>query len=67
VAYFDRRSTDYGVSDGQVTVDMVSVRQRKRDIVDSFRTGGEKRLHDAGVEVIMGEARFSGRKELEVT
>ena len=41
VAYFDRRSADYGVSDGQVTVDMVSVRQRKRDIVDSFRTGGE--------------------------
>ena len=66
VAYFDRRSTDYGVSDGQVTVDMVSVRQRKRDIVDSFRTGGEKRLHDAGVEVIMGEARFAGRKDLEV-
>jgi pyruvate/2-oxoglutarate dehydrogenase complex dihydrolipoamide dehydrogenase (E3) component len=66
VAYFDRRSTDYGVSDGQVTVDMVSVRQRKRDIVDSFRTGGEKRLHDAGVEVIMGEARFTSPKELEV-
>ena len=66
VAYFDRRSTDYGVSDGQVTVDMVSVRRRKRDIVDSFRTGGEKRLHDAGVEVIMGEARFAGRKDLEV-
>jgi pyruvate/2-oxoglutarate dehydrogenase complex dihydrolipoamide dehydrogenase (E3) component len=42
------------------------VRQRKRDIVDSFRTGGEKRLHDAGVEVIMGEARFAGRKDLEV-
>src|SRR5919112_5747518 len=66
VAYFARRSADYGVSDGQVTVDMVSVRQRKRDIVDSFRTGGEKRLHDAGVEVIMGEARFAGRKDLEV-
>ena len=66
VAYFDRRSADYGVSDGQVTVDMVSVRQRKRDIVDGFRTGGEKRLHDAGVEVIMGEARFAGRKNLEV-
>src|ERR671913_1166629 len=66
VAYFDRRSTDYGVSDGQATVDMVSVRQRKRDIVDSFRSGGERRLQDAGVELIMGEARFTGPKELEV-
>src|SRR3712207_8927966 len=45
---------------------MVRVRERKRDIVESFRTGGEKRLHDAGVELIMGEARFTGPKELEV-
>ena len=66
VAYFDRRSTDYGVSNGQVAVDMVAVRQRKRDIVKSFRTGGERRLHDAGVELIRGEARFAGPKELEV-
>src|SRR3712207_5730787 len=66
VAYFDRRSADYGVSNGQVKVDMVKVRQRKRDIVNSFRTGGEKRLQDAGVDLIMGEARFSGPKNLEV-
>jgi pyruvate/2-oxoglutarate dehydrogenase complex dihydrolipoamide dehydrogenase (E3) component len=65
VAYFDRRSSDYGVRNGQVNVDMVRVRQRKRDIVNSFRTGGERRLHDAGVEVIRGEARFAGPKELE--
>jgi pyruvate/2-oxoglutarate dehydrogenase complex dihydrolipoamide dehydrogenase (E3) component len=66
VAYLDRRSTDYGVSNGQVAVDMVAVRQRKRDIVKSFRSGGERRLQDAGVELIMGEARFIGPKELEV-
>jgi pyruvate/2-oxoglutarate dehydrogenase complex dihydrolipoamide dehydrogenase (E3) component len=66
VAYFDRRSADYGVSNGQVKVDMVKVRQRKRDIVNSFRTGGETRLQDAGVDLIMGEARFSGPKDLEV-
>jgi pyruvate/2-oxoglutarate dehydrogenase complex dihydrolipoamide dehydrogenase (E3) component len=66
VAYFDRRSADYGVSNGQVKVDMVKVRQRKRDIVNSFRTGGETRLQDAGVDLIMGEASFSGPKDLEV-
>ena len=66
VAYFDRRSEEYGVSNGQVAVDMIRVRQRKREIVDSFRSGGERRLHDAGVELIMGEARFSGPKYLEV-
>src|ERR687883_127249 len=60
VAYFDRRSDDYGISNGQVAVDMVAVRQRKRNIVKSFRSGGERRLHDAGAELIMGEARFIG-------
>ena len=65
VAYFDRRSADYGVSNGQVAVDMIRVRQRKRDIVESFRSGGEKRLDEAGVELIRGEARFTGPKELE--
>jgi pyruvate/2-oxoglutarate dehydrogenase complex dihydrolipoamide dehydrogenase (E3) component len=65
VAYFDRRSADYGVRNDKVSVDMVKVRQRKRDIVNSFRTGGERRLHDAGVELIRGEARFAGPKELE--
>jgi pyruvate/2-oxoglutarate dehydrogenase complex dihydrolipoamide dehydrogenase (E3) component len=66
VAYFDRRSPDYGVSDGRASVDMIRVRQRKRDIVNSFRTSGERRLHDAGVDLIAGEARFAGAKELEV-
>ena len=41
VAYFDRRSDDYGVQNGPVTVDMIKVRQRKRDIVDAFRSGDE--------------------------
>jgi pyruvate/2-oxoglutarate dehydrogenase complex dihydrolipoamide dehydrogenase (E3) component len=66
VAYFDRRSDDYGVRNGQVSVDMIRVRQRKRDIVKSFRIGGENRLHDAGVELVWGEARFIGPKEIEV-
>src|SRR5574341_1887061 len=36
-AYLARRGADYGVRNGPVTVDMVKVRQRKRDIVESFR------------------------------
>src|SRR3712207_6274474 len=43
-AYFDRRSADYGIQNGPVTVDMVRVRQRKRDIVDSFRGSNERRI-----------------------
>jgi len=67
VAYLDRRSADYGVQNGPVNVDMVEVRRRKRDIVETFRTGSEQRLEDAeNLDLLMGEARFTGPKELEV-
>jgi pyruvate/2-oxoglutarate dehydrogenase complex dihydrolipoamide dehydrogenase (E3) component len=67
VAYFDRRSADYGVKNGPVTVDMVAVRQRKREMVESFRNGGERRIQDTeGLDLVRGEARFTGPEELEV-
>jgi pyruvate/2-oxoglutarate dehydrogenase complex dihydrolipoamide dehydrogenase (E3) component len=67
VAYLDRRSADYGVKDGPVTVDMVAVRQRKRDIVEDFRNGGERRIQETeGLDFLEGEARFTGPEELEV-
>src|SRR5436190_18657212 len=39
VAYLARRAADYGVRTGPVSVDLAKVRQRKRDIVASFRKG----------------------------
>ena len=67
VAYLDRRSADYGVQNGPVNVDMVAVRRRKREIVDTFRTGNEQRLEGtANLDLIRGEARFTGPKDLEV-
>jgi len=67
VAYLARRGADYGVHTGPVTIDMVKVRQRKRDIVDSFRGGSERRIErTAGLDLLMGEASFTGPKTLEV-
>ncbi|KAH7378228.1 mercuric reductase [Pyrenochaeta sp. MPI-SDFR-AT-0127] len=68
IAYLTRRAAEYGVGvgDGDVRVDMQKVRQRKRNIVDSFRGGSEKRLASAGVHLVMGSARFVGAKEVEV-
>src|SRR5712691_12006291 len=67
VTYLARRGTDYGVHTGPVTVDMVKVRQRKRDIVDSFRNGSQQSIESTeGVDLLMGEAHFTGPKELEV-
>src|SRR5258707_15548119 len=59
VAYLARRGADYGVGTGPITIDMVRVRQRKRDIVESFRSGSEKHiLSTPGVDVLRDEARF---------
>ena len=67
VAYLDRRSADYGVRNGPVSVDMVEVRRRKRDLVETFREGSEQRIESTeSLDLIPGEARFTGPKELEV-
>jgi pyruvate/2-oxoglutarate dehydrogenase complex dihydrolipoamide dehydrogenase (E3) component len=67
VAYLARRGADYGVHTGPVIIDMVKVRQRKRDIVDSFRSGSERSIERAaGLDLLMGEASFTGPKTLEV-
>jgi pyruvate/2-oxoglutarate dehydrogenase complex dihydrolipoamide dehydrogenase (E3) component len=66
-AYLDHRSEDYGVHNGPVKVDMVQVRQRKRAIVDLFREGSERRIETTeGLDLLKGEARFTGPKELEI-
>jgi pyruvate/2-oxoglutarate dehydrogenase complex dihydrolipoamide dehydrogenase (E3) component len=67
VAYLARRAADYGVHTGAISVDMLKVRQRKRDIVDSFRNGSQARLEKtANLELIFGEASFTGPKRLAV-
>jgi pyruvate/2-oxoglutarate dehydrogenase complex dihydrolipoamide dehydrogenase (E3) component len=67
VAYLARRAADYGVHTGPITVDMTVVRQRKRDIVESFRNGSQQSIESTeGVDLLMGEARFTGPKLVEV-
>jgi pyruvate/2-oxoglutarate dehydrogenase complex dihydrolipoamide dehydrogenase (E3) component len=67
VAYLARRGADYGVRTGSVSVDMFKVRQRKRDIVERFRSHSEQRIREIeGVTLLMATARFTGRNALEV-
>jgi pyruvate/2-oxoglutarate dehydrogenase complex dihydrolipoamide dehydrogenase (E3) component len=66
-AYVDRRSADYGIYNGSVTVEMIEVRQRKRDIVDKFRDGVRQIIESTkGLDLFLGEARFTGPKDLQV-
>src|SRR5262252_420123 len=43
VAYLAGRGADYGVQTGSVSFDLRRVRQRIRDIVNSFRNGSQTR------------------------
>jgi pyruvate/2-oxoglutarate dehydrogenase complex dihydrolipoamide dehydrogenase (E3) component len=56
-----RAASTIGV-DAQVTVDFVSVMERVRGIRDQFRAVVERRLLDAGVEVIRARASFTGSR-----
>src|SRR2546425_4336019 len=67
VAYLAKRGADYGVNTGPITIDMVQVRKRKRDIVDSFRSGSERGiLSTPGLDLMRAEARFVGPKTVHV-
>ncbi len=67
VAYLTRRAIDYGIHTGAVRVDLARIRQRKRDIVNSWREGSERRLQRTpGLELVSGEATFVGPKTVEV-
>ena len=65
VTYLARRAADYGVQTGPISVDLKRVRQRKRDIVDSFRNGSQARLEKtANLDLIFATASFTGPKTL---
>jgi pyruvate/2-oxoglutarate dehydrogenase complex dihydrolipoamide dehydrogenase (E3) component len=67
VAYLARRAADYGVQTGPISVDLQKVRERKRNIVDSFRNGSQARLEKtANLGLIFGEASFSGPRVVDV-
>lgn len=74
VGYLVRKGPDYGIHThppehkthvNMAVVDMLKVRQRKRDIVASFRGGSETKLKDAGVDTLVGEATFVDEKTVQ--
>jgi pyruvate/2-oxoglutarate dehydrogenase complex dihydrolipoamide dehydrogenase (E3) component len=67
VAYLARRGADYGVHTGNITIDMSRVRQRKRDIVNTFRNSNQSRMEKTpNLELLFGEASFTGPRSIQV-
>jgi pyruvate/2-oxoglutarate dehydrogenase complex dihydrolipoamide dehydrogenase (E3) component len=54
------------VRTGPVSVDLAAVRERKRAMVGGARENYASRLAHEGLDLIQGEARFTGPKTLEV-
>jgi len=67
VAYLARRGADYGVHAGSITIDLSRVRQRKRDIVNTFRNGNQSRMEKTpNLDLLFGEASFTGPRSIQV-
>jgi pyruvate/2-oxoglutarate dehydrogenase complex dihydrolipoamide dehydrogenase (E3) component len=67
VAYLARRGADYGVRAGTITVEMSRVRERKRDIVNTFRNGNQSRIEKtSNLDLLFGEASFTGPRSIQV-
>jgi pyruvate/2-oxoglutarate dehydrogenase complex dihydrolipoamide dehydrogenase (E3) component len=66
LAYQARRGAEYGVRTGPVSVDLAAVRERKRAMVAGARENYAGRLAQGGLDLIDGEAHFTGAKTVEV-
>ena len=73
VAHLAGRASEYGIfqraiGEGIVSVaQMEGIRERKREIVERWRSGSERRVADVNLlQVIRGEARFVGEKVIRI-
>lgn len=67
VAHMISKAKDYGINSTLESVDFLKVIKRKQKVVESFRDGSRNQLLSTqNLSLIEGEARFIGKKQLEV-
>ncbi len=62
-----RRAEEFGIQVGPASLDLARVQQRRETILAELREGMAGLLASYGVEVIAGNARLRGPKEVEVS
>jgi pyruvate/2-oxoglutarate dehydrogenase complex dihydrolipoamide dehydrogenase (E3) component len=67
VAHLARHAAQYGTTTKSVAVDMATVRQRKRQMVERQIARHLQNYKASGAELLMGSGRFVAPKTLEVT
>jgi pyruvate/2-oxoglutarate dehydrogenase complex dihydrolipoamide dehydrogenase (E3) component len=66
VADLVHHATRFGVTPGSASSDMAAVRKRKREMVEGLIAMHLDRYKASGAELVMGEARFTSSKTLDV-
>ncbi len=67
VAYYARNASRWGVKTNGVTVDLPAIVARKNRIVESFRSGQQRRVDERpNLRLYRGQARFTGPQSLAV-
>ena len=66
-SYLSRRSDEFGVVGTGSHIEMPGVYRRKQAMVDDLISLHRERFRSTGVELIMGRARFTGERSIEVT
>lgn len=68
VAHLVGRAGEFGINSNIESVDLSKILERKKEVVESFRNGLKKQLLSTkGLTLMEGEARFVGKKLLEVS
>jgi pyruvate/2-oxoglutarate dehydrogenase complex dihydrolipoamide dehydrogenase (E3) component len=67
VAWYVRKSEEFGIPKRDFTVDMRAVRERKRRMVSGWNNVYLENFKKTGAEFILGSGRFIGPKTVEVT
>jgi len=68
VAHYHQRGKEFGIVGGSTWhVDMALVRERKRRMVEGLREVHINNYNRSGAELLMGEARFTAPKTVEVS
>jgi pyruvate/2-oxoglutarate dehydrogenase complex dihydrolipoamide dehydrogenase (E3) component len=66
--YKAKKAGELGIEIGKIAVDFKKVKARKDEIVKSFQASAQEGLESTELlDLIMGEATFSGEKELTIT
>ena len=67
VASYLRRGAEFGLVAGNARIDRAGVYRRKQAMVDDLISLNAQRFQTSGAELIMGQARFTGERRVEVT